>query len=141
MITLSRVLYLGRIGSTKLVLPKWHKYSILNRVIRVLNYSMVCAKKSFCSIKLFSDTDFDLTTNLNLRHMSVLSGWPRREPKPMSNFSIEIGAKMFICKTKTFKIFSCVPMLGDISFYKLKNKTKIFKNNLRISKLWQQIWF
>ena len=27
--------YLGRIGSTKLVLPKWHKYGILNRVIRV----------------------------------------------------------------------------------------------------------
>ena len=26
---------LGRIGSTKLVLPKWHKYSSLNRVIRV----------------------------------------------------------------------------------------------------------
>ena len=26
---------MGRIGSTKLVLPKWHKYAILNRVIRV----------------------------------------------------------------------------------------------------------
>ena len=26
---------LGRFGSTKLVLPKWHKYSSLNRVIRV----------------------------------------------------------------------------------------------------------
>ena len=35
-ITLLRIPYLGRIGSTKLVLPKWHKYSILNRVIRVL---------------------------------------------------------------------------------------------------------
>ena len=28
-------LFLGRIGSTKLVLPKWHKYGTLNRVIRV----------------------------------------------------------------------------------------------------------
>ena len=26
---------MGRIGSTKLVLPKWHKYGTLNRVIRV----------------------------------------------------------------------------------------------------------
>ena len=36
LITLLRVPYLGRNGSTKLVLPKWHKYSTLNRVIRVL---------------------------------------------------------------------------------------------------------
>ena len=28
-------LFLGRIGSTKLVLPKWHKYGALNRVIKV----------------------------------------------------------------------------------------------------------
>ena len=35
LITLLRVPYLGRIGSTKLVLPKWHKYGTLNRVIRV----------------------------------------------------------------------------------------------------------
>ena len=27
--------YSGRIGSTELVLPKWHKYGILNTVIRV----------------------------------------------------------------------------------------------------------
>ena len=30
-----RIPYLGRFGSKKLVLPKWHKYGILNRVIRV----------------------------------------------------------------------------------------------------------
>ena len=36
LITLLRVPYLGGIGSTKLVLPKWHKYGILNRVIRVI---------------------------------------------------------------------------------------------------------
>ena len=35
LITLLRIPYLGRIGSTKLVLRKWHKYGILNRVIRV----------------------------------------------------------------------------------------------------------
>ena len=35
LITLLRVPYLGRIGSTKLVLPKWHKHGTLNRVIRV----------------------------------------------------------------------------------------------------------
>ena len=35
LITLLRVPYLGRIGSTKLVLPKWHKYGTLTRVIRV----------------------------------------------------------------------------------------------------------
>ena len=34
-LTLIRISYLGRIGSTKLELPKWHNYSILNRVIRV----------------------------------------------------------------------------------------------------------
>ena len=35
LMTLLRIPYLGRIGSTKLVLPKWHKYGILNKVIRV----------------------------------------------------------------------------------------------------------
>jgi hypothetical protein len=35
LITLLRITYSGQIGSTKLVLPKWHKYGILNRVIRV----------------------------------------------------------------------------------------------------------
>ena len=39
LITLLRILYLGQIGSTKLVLPKWHKYSTLNRVIRVIQRS------------------------------------------------------------------------------------------------------
>ena len=34
LIFLLRIPYLGRICSTKLVLPKWHKYGILNRVIR-----------------------------------------------------------------------------------------------------------
>ena len=28
LITLLRIPYLGRIGSTKLVLPKWHKYTV-----------------------------------------------------------------------------------------------------------------
>ena len=36
LITLLRIPYLGRIGSTKLVLPKWHKYGILDRIIRVV---------------------------------------------------------------------------------------------------------
>ena len=35
-VSLLRVPYLGRIGSTKLELPKWHKYGTLNRVIRVI---------------------------------------------------------------------------------------------------------
>ena len=35
LITLLRIPYLGQIGSTKKVLAKWHKYGILNRVIRV----------------------------------------------------------------------------------------------------------
>ena len=35
LITLLRIPYLGRLGSAKLVLPKWHKYGNLNRVIRV----------------------------------------------------------------------------------------------------------
>ena len=35
LITLLRIQYLGQIGSTKLVLPKWHKHGTLNRVIRV----------------------------------------------------------------------------------------------------------
>ena len=35
LITPLRIPYLGRIGNTKLVLPKWHKYGILDRVIRV----------------------------------------------------------------------------------------------------------
>ena len=42
LITLLRIPYLGRIGSTKLVLPKWHKYGILNRVIRVLGGILGC---------------------------------------------------------------------------------------------------
>ena len=37
---------MGRIGSTKLVLPKWHKYGILNRVIRV------CTSVSFTESSL-----------------------------------------------------------------------------------------
>ena len=37
LITLLRVPDLGQIGSTKLVLPKWHKYGTLNRVIRVMH--------------------------------------------------------------------------------------------------------
>ena len=40
LITLLRVPYLGRIGSTKLVLPKWHKYGTLNRVIRVIIFEI-----------------------------------------------------------------------------------------------------
>ena len=38
LITLLKIPYLGQIGSTKPELSKWHKYSILNRVIRVLHY-------------------------------------------------------------------------------------------------------
>ena len=37
LITLLRIPYLGRFGSTMLVLPKWPKYGILDRVIRVLH--------------------------------------------------------------------------------------------------------
>ena len=37
MITLLRIPHLVRFGSTKLAMPKWHKYGILNRVIRVGN--------------------------------------------------------------------------------------------------------
>ena len=33
---------MGRIGSTKLVLPKWHKYGTLNRVIRVSHELSLC---------------------------------------------------------------------------------------------------
>ena len=48
LITLLRIPYLGRIGSTKLELPKWHKYGILNRVIRVVDKILAadCLEKS-----------------------------------------------------------------------------------------------
>ena len=42
LMTLLRIPYLGRIGSTKLVLAKWHKYGILNRVIRVSDLNLFC---------------------------------------------------------------------------------------------------
>ena len=50
LINLLKIPYLGQIDSTKPELPKWHKYSILNRVIRVgsvlwwENHNIVCLK-------------------------------------------------------------------------------------------------
>ena len=46
LITLLRIPYFGRIGSTKLVLPKWHKYGTPNRVIRVKFCTILGKSKS-----------------------------------------------------------------------------------------------
>ena len=71
LITLLRVPYLGRIGSTKLVLPKWHKYGILNRVIRVWEYvyftnyfTQLCIRWSVLSEVCSKDT-YHETNSLN----------------------------------------------------------------------------
>ena len=47
LITLLRIPYLGQIGCTKLVLMKWHKYGILNRVIRVSVFGNINIKYKY----------------------------------------------------------------------------------------------
>ena len=53
------------------------------------------------------------------------------QPKPRSNFGINMGAETFFFKNfqkKLDYLFSCLPTsLGDISFYELENKTKSSK--------------
>ena len=52
LITPLRILYLGRIGSTKLVLPKWHKCGSLNRVIRVIEVKTILSDTNWIKGKL-----------------------------------------------------------------------------------------
>ena len=62
LITLLRVPYLGRIGSTKLVLPKWHKYGTLNRVIRV---------RSLKRVKIYWTKTGAFTSQLDMKFSNV----------------------------------------------------------------------
>ena len=46
--------YIGRIGSTKLELPKWHKYGTFNRVIRVSNQRLDSNPKMYSILERMS---------------------------------------------------------------------------------------
>ena len=71
LITLLRIPYLGRIGSTKLVLPKWHKYGILNRVIRVSRY-ISSNKKYRCNHTIDQTCEYRL---LQCKNVQKVSNW------------------------------------------------------------------
>jgi hypothetical protein len=43
---------MGRIGSTKLVLPNWHKYRSYNRVVRVRGQKMPKKENAICESSL-----------------------------------------------------------------------------------------
>ena len=63
------------------------------------------------------------------------------EPKPRSNFGINIETEFFFSKTETFWNFSHFFLPGGHKFWKPWNWTEIFKNNQKILNVWQQVWF
>ena len=78
LLSLLRILFLGRIGSTKLVLPKWQKLGILNRNRRVHTVDSLAKNIS----KFVS-----LPWNLHNRHCHNFRDEPKKDPIVMRNDS------------------------------------------------------
>ena len=65
---------MGRIGSTKLVMPNWHKYRSYNRVVRVCSYKCLCQRYWLMGLYGSSKLPFVFEMTSNMIYIVVFGG-------------------------------------------------------------------